>query len=361
MRVLHLNTEKTWRGGERQTVLTAVEQRRQGLDTTLACRRGSPLEEAAKRKGLPVLGLPSIMPAALLALSKVAPSYDILHCHTGRAHSLALLATLAQRKPIIVSRRTDFPPPRTRFNRWKYARAEHIVCVCEQVAKIFRGWGLPPGKVSVIYEAVPGNAYLPREQCLQQLRERGGVPADKKIVGNIAVLVPDKDQATLLRAAQEVTAQRPDVVFAVVGDGELRAQLLALRDQLGLVSKVFFTGFIPEAQQIMPAFDVFAMSSSHEGFCTIILDAALADIPVAATAGGGIPENVLHEQTGLLAPVGDAAGLARAILRLLAEPELCARLTRTAKERIHRDFSIESMARKYTALYAATLGRAQED
>jgi glycosyltransferase involved in cell wall biosynthesis len=364
MRILHINNERTWRGGERQTLLTAVEQRRQGVDASLACRRGSPLETAAQAEGLPVLGLSNFMPLALLALARAARFYDVLHCHTGRAHSLGLLATLAGRKPIVVSRRTDFPPPKTWFNHWKYARADQVVCVCEQVAKVIRAWGLPPAKVSVIYEAVPGNAFLPREECLRELGEKGGVPMDKKIVGNIAVLVPDKDQATLLRAAKVVVAQRPDVVFAIVGGGELKEELLQLRDQLGLADKVYFTGFVPEAQRLMPGFDVFAMSSSHEGFCTIILDAALADVPVAATAGGGIPENVLHEQTGLLVPVGDASALARATLRLLDEPDLGARLTRTAKERIRRDFSVASMARKYVEVYERILegaGASQRD
>lgn len=355
MRILHINNERTWRGGERQTLLTAVEQRRQGLDAWLACRRGSPLHAAAEAEGLPALGLSSFMPAALVALAQAARSFDLLHCHTGRAHSLGLLATLAGRKPIVISRRTDFPPPKSWFNRWKYARADQVVCVCEQVAKVIRGWGLPATKVSVIYEAVPGNAFLPREECLKELREKGGVPTDRKIIGNIAVLVPDKDQATLLRAAQVVTAERSDVVFVIVGGGELRDELARLRDELGLADKVYFTGYVPEAQRLMLGFDVFAMSSSHEGFCTIILDAALADIPVATTAGGGIPENVLHEQTGLLVPVGDALALGRAILRLLNEPDLSARLVRTAKERIRRDFSVASMARKYVEVYERIL------
>jgi glycosyltransferase involved in cell wall biosynthesis len=356
MRVLHINNERTWRGGERQTLLTALEQRRQGVDARLACRRGSPLEGAAQAEGLPVLALSTSVPAVLLTLARAARSFDVLHCHTGRAHSLGLLATLPGRKPMVVSRRTDFPPPRSWFNRWKYGRAEQVVCVCQQVAKVLRAWGLPPAKISVIYEAVPGHAYLPREECRKQLRQRGGVPADKKIVGNIAALVPDKDQATLLRAAQAVTAQRPDAVFVLVGDGELKGQLTRLRDQLGLASKVYFTGFVQEAQRLMPGFDLFAVSSSHEGFCTVILDAALADVPVAATAGGGIPENVLHEQTGLLVPVGDAAALGRALLRLLEEPDLGARLARAAKERIQRDFSVASMARKYVEVYESILG-----
>ncbi len=358
MRVLHVNTEKTWRGGERQTLLTALEQRRQGLDSRIACRRGSPLEEIAKAEGVPTIGLSNAVPAALLTLARAAGSCDVLHCHTGRAHSLGMLATLLRPKPTVISRRTDFPPPQSRFNHWKYRRADKVVCVCKRVANVLLDWGVPAPKISVIYEAVPDEGYLPRNVCLKHLREQTGLAADKKIIGNIAALVPDKDQATLLRAAKIVTSRRRDVAFIIAGEGRLKETLLELRNELGLANTVYFTGFIPQAQKFLSGFDVFAISSSNEGFCTIILDAALAGVPVAATAGGGIPENVLHEQTGLLVPVGDAPALANAVLRLLADPLLAARLAESARSRVRAEFSVAHMTRKYVAVYQEVLGRA---
>lgn len=355
MRILHVNNEKTWRGGERQVLLTAVEQRDMGLDSRIACRQDSPLEAAANAGGVPTIRLPHSAPGALIALAQAAASYDVLHCHTGRAHSLAALLTAIRPKPLILSRRTDFSPPRSPFNRWKYRRADKIVCVCECVARVMRDWGLPAGKVSVIYEAVPGEDYLSREASLQQLRAKAGLGADRRIVGNIAALVPDKDQATLLRAARVVTSRQPDVAFVIVGDGELKEPLLRLRESLRLQSAVHFTGFVPEAQRLMRGFDVFAMSSSHEGFCTIILDAALADVPVAATAGGGIPENVLHGQTGLVVPVGDAEALADAILKLLSDASLADKLIRAAMQRTKMEFAPSLMAKKYVQIYEEVL------
>jgi L-malate glycosyltransferase len=110
MRVLHLNNEKTWRGGERQTLLTAQEHRRRGGDDAIACRPGSPLETAARAEGIRAIGLSASAPAALAKLIKLAGEFDLLHCHTGRAHSLAAAATLVRRKPLIVTRRVDFVP-----------------------------------------------------------------------------------------------------------------------------------------------------------------------------------------------------------------------------------------------------------
>lgn len=359
MRVLHINNEKTWRGGERQTLLTAQEQRRQGLDSRIACRRGAPLEEIARSNGIPVISLSSVVPAALLALRRSAAECELLHCHTGRGHSLTSLAVLGQRKPMVISRRVDFAPRNSAFNRWKYGRADRVVCVSKCIAAIMRNWGLPAAKLPVIYEAVPGDAYLPREDCLKELRERTGLQSGQRIVGNVAALVGHKDHATLLRAAKVVAARCPDVAFVVVGEGERRERLLSLRKELGLEATVHFTGFIPQAHRLLPGFDVFAMSSCMEGAGTIVLDANMAGVPVAATAAGGLPELVLDQQTGLLAPVGDAPALAEALLRLLGEPALAQRLARAARQRAEQDFSVATMARRYVELYRELLSGGQ--
>jgi glycosyltransferase involved in cell wall biosynthesis len=360
MRVLHINTEKTWRGGERQTLLTALEQRRQGLDARIASRRGAPLEETATKENIPVVSLSAFVPVTFARLVKSAAVCDLLHCHTGRAHSLAALVTLILRKPLVISRRVDFEPKKNRFNRFKYGRANKVVCVSRFIANQMQAWGLSPDRVTVIYEAVPEEKTLSKEICLQQLRGKIGDPRGKRIVGNIAALVPHKDHATLLRAAQLVAAQHNDVIFVIIGEGELRADLLRLRAELRLEKTVHFTGFIPQAQQLLPAFDVFAMSSCMEGLGTIVLDAGTAGIPVAATAGGGLPEIVEDHQTGLLVPVGDAPALANAILRLLSDPLLAARLAESARSRVRAEFSVAHMARKYVEVYQEVLGRADQ-
>jgi glycosyltransferase involved in cell wall biosynthesis len=357
MRVLHVNTEKGWRGGERQTLLTALEQQRKGVEARIACRRGAPLEEAANAEHIPVVSLSSALPSAFPALGRAADACDVLHCHTGRGHSLAVMATLWRRPPLVISRRVVFVPRASWFNRWKYRRADRVVCVSEYIARLLREWGVPPEKLSVIYDAVPGDALLPREACLKELRARTGVSAGQRLVGNIAALTRDKDHAILLHAAKVVAAQRPDVAFVIIGEGELKEELLKLRQELALEHVVHFTGFIPQAQRLLPGFDVFALSTRMEGLGTIVLDAALAGVPVAATAAGGLPEAVLDGQTGLLAPVGDAPALAAALLRLLAEPALAQRLAEAARRRVEQEFSVTTMARRYVDIYQSLLAR----
>jgi glycosyltransferase involved in cell wall biosynthesis len=357
MRILHLNNEKTWRGGERQTLLTASEQLRMGLEPRIACRRGSPLESAARSEGVPVLFLPNNAPGALLVLAREARSSDVVHCHTGRTHSLAVIAMWSRRRPLVVSRRVDFLPARAWFNRFKYGRADEIVCVSRSIARQLQDWGVPQQRLKVIYEAVPDVTWRSREDCLKELRTVVPVPAGKRVIGNIAALVPHKDHATLLRAARAAVDQRDDLAFVIIGEGPLRDDLLRLRAQLGLEAHVFLAGFIPQAQQLLPAFDVFAMSSCMEGLGTIVLDANLAGIPVVATAGGGLPETVNDHQTGLLVPVGDAPALASAILKLLSDEPLAARLAAAARQRTRTEFAPAVMARKYVDVYQSLLAK----
>jgi glycosyltransferase involved in cell wall biosynthesis len=296
----------------------------------------------------------------LVELLKAARPFELLHCHTGRAHSLAAFTSLLQPKPLLVSRRVDFMPSNSWFNRWKYRRASKVVCVSNCIRKLFLKWGLPPNQLTVIYEAVPAESHPPRAEARRRLHQASPVPLAGLLVGSIGALVGHKDHATLLRAAARVVPRRPEVEFAIVGEGPLREHLVRLRRELKIEGKVHFLGFIDQAQRLLRAFDVFAMSSSMEGLGTIVLDAGLAGVPVVVTAAGGLPEITLNQQTGLVVPVGDASALAQAILRLLDDPALAVRLAEAARQRILADFSVPHMARQYAALYAEILGRALE-
>ena len=352
VRIFHLDNEKTWRGGERQALLLADGLRTRGIASVIGCRPGAPLAGMAQAVGVPVAPIPGNNFGAALALPRVVRTHDLIHCHTGRGHSLAVLTSAWHRKPFLVTRRVDFLPGRGWFNRYKFRCAARVVCISQFIADQLAAWGVPRERLSVIRSAVP----MPAPQLLTPehrtaARTRLGVAPDVKLVGNIAAMVGHKDQATLLRAAEVVIKQRRDVRFVILGDGELREPLLALRRELNLEDKVLMPGFVPRAEEFLPAFDVFAMSSCMEGLGSIVLDAFAAGTPVAATAGGGIPETVRHEETGLLVPVGDHAALAGAILRLLSEEKFGARLCGNALATVKREHSVDRMTGDYLTLY----------
>jgi L-malate glycosyltransferase len=354
VRILHLNNENGWRGGERQVLLLAVALQERGVANTIACRPGSLLEQRARESQIPTVPLAGNALFAAFDLLRAAAGFDLIHCHTGRTHSIAAASALRHRKPVLVTRRVDFPPRPSRFNRFKYRTAAKIVCISEFIATQLRERGVPPHKLTVIRSAVP----LSRPQQTEsvgKLRNELGVPVDQRIVGNIAALVGHKDHATFLRAAREIVAKRNDVTFVVIGEGNLHADLLRLRRELDLEQKVQFPGYLPEAERFLPAFDVFAMSSCMEGLGSIILDAFAAGVPVAATAAGGIPELVHDGETGLLAPVGDAPTLAASILRLLDNRIEADQLAQRAKRWVADKCSVDHMADRYLKVYREVL------
>ncbi len=354
MKILHLNNENGWRGGERQVLLLATALQQKGIANAIACRPGGLLEQKARESRITVLPLAGSAISAAFHIIKAAPGFDLIHCHTGRTHSIAAATAFRHRKPIIVTRRVDFPPRSSPFNRFKYRAASQIVCISQFIATQLENWGIPSQKLRVIRSAVslPSRNAAP---AVSKLRDELEVRADQRIVGNIAALVGHKDHATFLRAAREIVSRSNDVTFVVIGEGNLREDLLQLRHELGLEQKVKFLGYLPEAERFLPAFDVFAMSSCMEGLGSIILDAFAAGIPVAATAAGGIPELVQDGQTGLLTPVGDASALATSIMRLLDNDAEADQLVRGAKKFVSDEFSIDHLADRYIEVYKEVL------
>ena len=287
-------------------------------------------------------------------LSRDRPALTLVHAHDAHAHSAALSAALAYRikLPLIVSRRVDFPIARSLLSRYKYraSQVKRILCVSKQVAKIVCQC-LPQiaHKTHVVYSgiAVPST---PPPQLLRHnlLRSRYRIAPTTRIVAQIAALAPHKDYPTFIRSAEILGAKRQDVVFLIVGEGTLRAQLVQRVKRSTMATRIFFTGFCEDVAQILQEVDVCTLTSSSEGLGTTILDAFAYRVPVAATMAGGIPEMVVHQQSGLLADVGDAETIAENIARLLDSEALVQRLTHCAYARLCRYFS-------KTAMVSATL------
>jgi L-malate glycosyltransferase len=348
MRVLHLNNEKTWRGGERQTLLLAAALQELGITNTIGCRPGTPLYEQASRAGLPVVAVSGNPLLAPVQIAAAARRFDLLHCHTGRAHSFAALVASFVPKPVVITRRVGFLPRPSWFNRRKYRQLAKAVCVSRFVADQLQQWGVAAGQLQVIHDGLPAPG---PGRARAELRRALGVREDALVVGHVGALEIEKDHDTFLRAIQAIAGQHPALQVVVIGDGRRRAELEALRDRLGLEQVVRFTGALPEASEYLPAFDVFVLSSVVEGFPNVILEAFAANVPVVATAAGGTGELVRDGDTGLLVPVGDAAALGGGIARVLGDAALRQRCPAAARARWQAEFSVAHMAQCYAALY----------
>ena len=222
--------------------------------------------------------------------------------------------------------------------------------VRDDIRQCLPGW--PADRIQTLYNRVDVSA---REQALmsgRQAREALGLPAQGWIVGNAGRLHPDKDQATLLRGFAQALPRLPeDARLVIMGEGRLEASLKQLAAELGVAERVTFTGQIPGASRYFRAFDVFALSSDHEPFGMVLLEAMVAGVPVVATACGGAREVI--EGAGLLFPLGHAAALADCLAEVASYGDECrAALVTAMAERVKARFSDESVTELFWRLPA---------
>ena len=383
-RVLHLNTARTWRGGERQVWFLARGLQERGIPQWIVGLPGSELEQRARDAGLPFYGIKMRGEWDYFAVRKLRAfigreNLNILHAHTSRAHGLGLM-TVAKlpRTRLIVSRRVDFPAGRNYLSRRKYLspRIATYIAISENVQRVLLADGVPENKIRIAYSGIDLNRFAPLTgdaarasvARMAALRSEFGLPEPDNgdahgpvVIGNVAALVDHKDQATLLNALARLNAgdgpTNKNFVCLIFGAGELQAALEKQARDLGLLNRsVFFAGFRDQIDDAYRLFDIFVMSSKEEGLGTAVLDAMGFSLPVAAARGGGIPEMIVDGEGGYLSPVGDAAALAENLQRLLESNELRARFgayNRKRVERFSHQATCETTLRIYRDVLAA--------
>ncbi|WP_188035204.1 glycosyltransferase [Pseudomonas sp. EZ-C24] len=170
----------------------------------------------------------------------------------------------------------------------------------------------PAERIQTLYNRIDVDALQASLVPAEEARRVLGLDPQAWIVGNVGRLHPDKDQATLLRGFAQALPNLPaGARLAILGTGRLEPQLKALAVELGIAAQVDFLGQVADARRYFKAFDVFALSSDHEPFGMVLLEAMVAGVPVLATACGGAREVV--EGVGMLFPLGDAGQLAQGL------------------------------------------------
>lgn len=360
---LHIDTARTWRGGQNQALLTVTGLRALGHRAELVAHPDGVLRRRAAEGGgvIPLAPRTEMDLTAAWRLARVLRDLrpDILHAHDPHGVAMAALArSLGRPEPspfLVASRRVDFRIRQNAFSRWKYRQVDVFICASECIRQMLVADGVEPDRALTVHEGIDiGHVDA---APVADVRAAFWLPHGAPIVGNIAALVPHKGQRYLVEAAALVVRRMPDVRFLIVGDGELRAPLEQVVRREQLERHVIFTGFRPDVLSLLKGFDVFVSSSVTEGLGTSLLDAMAASRPVVATRTGGIPEVVVDGETGLLVPPRDAGALAEAIIRLLGDGALRRTFARAGRQRVERLFSADRMVAGTLAVYERLAGR----
>jgi glycosyltransferase involved in cell wall biosynthesis len=301
-------------------------------------------------------------PIAVLTLARrIADARaDVVHCHTGHAHTLGVLASRLAGRPkpvVVVSRRVDFSIYRHSFlglNGIKYrAGVSRIVCVSDAVRDVLVNDGILPEKLRVVRSAVDPSRV--RDAPRVDVRARLGLPVESKVVLAVGALVDHKGHRFLVEALPALVAAVPDAHVVVAGEGELRPALEELARALWVDKRLHLAGQVDDLPGWFPDADVLAMPSVEEGLGTSVLDAMSVGVPVVASRAGGLPEMVRDGVEGWLVPARDPAALAQALARVLSDPAERARLSAAARRRVDEAFHVDRMVDETIAVYEDAL------
>lgn len=359
---LHIDTARTWRGGQNQALLTVLGLRALGHRTVLVAHPEGELRRRASEG-------PDLIPLAprteadfatawrlARVLKDVQPA--IVHAHDPHGVAVAALALSFYRATpaptLVVSRRVDFLLKQNTFSRWKHRQVRLFICASEAIRRLLIEQGVPEGRCVTVHEGVDLEHIAARAP--RSLHEELWLPRGAPVVLNVAALTAHKGQRHFIDAAARVLRQLPDVRFVILGEGELRTSLERQTRELGLERRVLLPGFRPDVLSLLKTCDLFVMSSVMEGLGTSLLDAMACAKPIVATEVGGIPEVVVNGETGLLVPPRDADALAHAIMTLLTDEPLARQVASAGYERVRRRFSAERMVAETLEVYRRLLG-----
>lgn len=183
-----------------------------------------------------------------------------------------------------------------------------------------------------------------------EVRAELSIRPDEIVIGTVANYRREKAYEVLLEAARIALASKLPLRFVAVGQGPLEEEMRALHAQLGLGERVQLLGYREDAVRIMSAFDVFTLSSRHEGLPVSLMEALALGLPVVATAAGGLPHMVSDGVEGVLVPIDDPRALADAYIAIAGDPIRRTAMAEAAAKRAH-DFDITAAARRLEQLY----------
>ncbi|MEO0554325.1 MAG: glycosyltransferase family 4 protein [Bacteroidota bacterium] len=355
LKILHLSSEVSWRGGEQQIAYLIEELVSAGHTCEILGRDNSAFEHYARKENLRFHGVSysgvGLIKTAFL-LKKISSKYDIVHAHSGKSHTLTFLALLAgMRTPVVLSRRVDFVPKKNFFTQWKYNHLgiKRIIGVSNAITEIMRSYMTKKRERCI---TIHSGIDLRRFSDIQKksLRSILELPKGCFLLGNTSALADHKDYFSFLKVAEVLSNKDAAYHFVIMGDGPMANEVKSFARDLNLMDRVTFTGFLNTIPEVLGDLNVFLMTSKTEGLGTSILDAFASRVPVVATKAGGIPEMVIHESTGLIADVGDVDTLAKNVERLKANVQLAQELVSNASSKL-LEFTKEKTAKRTLDIY----------
>lgn len=357
MEVIHFNTQKHWRGGERQLAWQMEELHKRGVKQLLLCRKKSKLEAFAINQNIEHQSFTITFYNLIYIAFKIAKLIKnkpvILHCHDSKSHTIGLIIKLIFIKnyKLIIDRKVLFPITGWFSKKIKYA-SKHVdltICVSKAVEEtIFLT--TKNNKTTVIGDMIFENT----SEYKNLLQTKYGI-TQKYIIGYIAAMTFEKDHNTFLKTAKELLKFNPEIGFVLVGDGKLMTEIKAQVKELEIESNVHFLGFISNVPEIIQEIDLLLFTSKSEGLGSTILDFFMAKKPVVTVKNGGSESLVFNNQTGIICSKFNFKNLAISCLKFYTDPVFTKQITDNAYQFAINNFTPEMITTKLIEEYQKVL------
>ena len=288
---------------------------------------------------------------------------DIIHNYHMIGNSMGVLAGLLARVPVILTSRRDmggnqigiYPLPLQILQAGFSYCSDAIVTNAQAIKQaVIRRESHRPEKIKVIPNGIDLCRFTIDRSSRLATRGELGISEEAPVIGIVAEIKPVKGHIYLLKAVRKLIENRPALRLLIIGDSSNRSHRATVEaevERLGLKEHVIFLGRSNDVPRLLGALDVSVLPSLSEGISNSILESMAAGVPVVATAVGGNPEIVINEETGLLVPARDPDALAGAIERLLLAPDLAARFSAAARDKVEQRYSNQKMVTSFQDLY----------
>jgi sugar transferase (PEP-CTERM/EpsH1 system associated) len=353
-------------GGQEVMVARLVER----LDpahfrsTVISLQGGGWLADQLASRGMSVLCLNAPEAWSPATIGRVAEilrreRVDVVHCHNRKAVLYGGLATfLAPHSRLVYTKHGASHwdgGPTALLGRLVMRRSRAIVAVSQDIERgVLDGNWADRNRLHTVLNGVDLTQFHARTDRAS-VRQAVGIPPQARVVGTVARLSPEKDQASLLAAFAKVAPAMPEARLVLVGGGPLRAALEAQARELRITERTHFLGERQDVAELLGAMDVFCLPSLTEGTSLTLLEAMATGLPVVATSVGGTPEVVAAGASGLLVEPGRPDLLADALQQVLHSESLAARFGEAGREIVRARYSMQSMVERYAGIYQRVL------
>jgi len=374
-KILFISTKSVWGGAQRYIVDLIDYLPRDQFSMEVAAGGNGPFIAKVRERGITVYTIPELDKLidpikdirSLFTMYKIIKKAkpDILHLNSSKATGLGAIAGWLAGVPKIISSTHGWPFLESRpqwqrrlikqLERFSLFFHDAVICVSEfdYLMGIHENIS-PVKKLITIQNGIDPkkHVFLDKTTARERLFEKAGVNIKSNfVIGTIAEYTQNKGLSYLIEAAAHVVNVEPNIIFFLIGWGEEKAFLEEKIEGRRLQNNVFLLESLPEAFSYLKAFDVFLLPSVKEGFAYVLLEAALAEIPIITTRVGGNPEIIDNLQNGLLIKPASPEEIINAISYLKRDAGDRIIFGESARRKVIKDFSIEAMIKKTIAVY----------